>query len=282
MAILSDSVLVESKSARSEQLASLSHERAQEILGKVKSLYFALWRGMGIATNEQIAEFYEVSTDVLKDNVRRHRDEFESDGLKALRGKALKDAGEIISLPSRTSQATAWTPRAALRLGMLLRDSAVAKEVRTSLLDAVEKVIPAQQETIEELRLKLKLANAQNQLISGVAFLEGMAPGLGQLALGNKDASVERVVEVEKHVVVNERGHVVHEHAGQSPTSVAKSLGMTSAKELKRWLKSVGKLDLLESAQTIINCEHIRTERINEIRTLWAAKSGDRQKLIGE
>ena len=272
---------------RSEQLASISHERAQEILSKVKALYFALWQGSGIATTKQLAEFYEVPEPNIRQLLKSHKGEFKSDGLRVLKGKELREVSDRRSLTSEgiSSQAvnlTIWTPRATLRLGMVLKDSAVAKEVRTSLLDAVEKVIPAQQETIEELRLKLKLANAQNQLISGVAFLEGMAPGLGQLALGNKDASVERVVEVEKHVVVNERGHVVHEHAGQSPTSVAKSLGMTSAKELKRWLKSVGKLDLLESAQTIINCEHIRTERINEIRTLWAAKSGDRQKLIGE
>ena len=53
MVILSDSVLVESKSARSEQLASISHERAQEILSKVKALYFALVAGdLASATTE--------------------------------------------------------------------------------------------------------------------------------------------------------------------------------------------------------------------------------------
>nr|MDJ0649736.1 hypothetical protein [Xenococcaceae cyanobacterium MO_188.B19] len=63
---------------------------------------------------------------------------------KAIRGKALKDARDLWSLPSKTSQVTVWTPRSVLRAGMLMRDSEVAKAVRTSLLNAVEKVIPAQ------------------------------------------------------------------------------------------------------------------------------------------
>jgi hypothetical protein len=70
---------------------------------------------------------------------------FELDGLKILRGRSLKDAREIVSLPSDTSQAATWTPRAALRLGMLLRDSEVAKKVPTLLLDITE-VAPVKQE----------------------------------------------------------------------------------------------------------------------------------------
>ncbi|MGK7898104.1 MAG: hypothetical protein AB4372_31920 [Xenococcus sp. (in: cyanobacteria)] len=106
---------------------------------------------------EQVAQFYEVPEQNLRQLLKTHRSEFASDGLKAIRGKALKDARELWSLPSKTSQVTIWNPRSVLRGGMLLRDSEVAKAVRTSLLNVVEKVIPAQTQEIEKLKLELVL-----------------------------------------------------------------------------------------------------------------------------
>ncbi len=144
MTIISDLVLMESASARSHQLAQIEPKQATEILTKIKSLYFALWEGTSTTVTEQVAEFYEVSEANLRNLVKSHRSEFASDGLKAIRGKDLKDARNLWLLPSRTSQVTIWTPRAVLRAGMLMRDSVVAQAVRTSLLNAVEKVIPAQ------------------------------------------------------------------------------------------------------------------------------------------
>ncbi|MEP0872390.1 hypothetical protein NDA01_21480 [Trichocoleus desertorum AS-A10] len=143
MTIVSDSVLVESKSARDNQLAQVSHDRATEVLNKTKALFFALWQGVGLASSHHLAEFYETDVETVQKLCQRHRDEFETDGLKVLRGQDLRDAVDILSIPSKTSQALVWTPRAALRLGMLLRDSEIAKAIRTSLLDAVEHIIPA-------------------------------------------------------------------------------------------------------------------------------------------
>ena len=142
--MLTESVLTESKTARDNQLAEIESKQATEILSKIKSLYFALWHGSSTTVTEQVAEFYGVSEANLRNLVKSHRAEFTSDGLKAIRGKDLKDARNLWLLPSRTSQVTIWTPRSVLRAGMLMRDSEVAKSVRTSLLNAVEKVIPAQ------------------------------------------------------------------------------------------------------------------------------------------
>ncbi|MBD2095900.1 hypothetical protein H6F90_12155 [Trichocoleus sp. FACHB-591] len=61
----------------------------------------------------------------------------------------MKGVRSILNLTPDTPQALVWTPRAALRLGMLLRDSAIAKAVRTSLLDVVERVLPALTATYE-------------------------------------------------------------------------------------------------------------------------------------
>ena len=134
---LSGEVFIESRVARDRQIAEIPGEQAQEMLNRAKALMFTVWKGEGIATSEQVAEFYEVTTDVVRDNVRRHRDEFEVDGLRTIKGKSLTEVREIISLTSQTVNATLWTPRAALRLGMLLRDSEVAKQVRNLLVEMV-------------------------------------------------------------------------------------------------------------------------------------------------
>jgi hypothetical protein len=143
MPILSDSVLVESRTARDDQLGDMPHEKAQTIIEKVKGLYFALWKGVGVATTEAMAVFYEVPEINIRQLLKNHRSEFESDGLKSLRNKALSEVRDLLSLTSMIVNATIWTPRSALRLGMLLKGSAVAKAVRTSLLNAVEHFAPA-------------------------------------------------------------------------------------------------------------------------------------------
>ena len=136
------------------QLAQIEEKQATEILSKIKSLYFALWKGEGIATTEEMGRFFEVEVATIRKVYHRHKEELVSDGVKTLRGKALKDVRDILSLTSKQSNIMIWTPRAALRLGMLLRDSEVAKAVRTSLLNTVEKVIPAQAQEIEKLKLQ--------------------------------------------------------------------------------------------------------------------------------
>jgi len=155
MTILSDSVLIESRSARDSQLERMSHGKAQEILGKVKAIFFALWKGNSIATTEQVADFYEVPAANIRKAIERHRQELESDGLKVLSSKALRDVSDTMSLSSTAPKITIHTPRSTLRLGMTLEDSPIAKAVRTTLLDAVEYVIPALAHETERLKLAL-------------------------------------------------------------------------------------------------------------------------------
>ena len=124
---ITELVLVESRSARNSQISDVSDERALETLNKAKALVMALWNSKEIATSVQLAQYFDVSEDVVRDNVRRNKEEFESDGLKVLRGNDLKLVSECFSLTSDTKRLTVWTPRAALRLGMLLRDSPVAR-----------------------------------------------------------------------------------------------------------------------------------------------------------
>lgn len=135
-------VLVESKSARDSHLSTISPTRAEEVLLKVKGLMFYAWQGTGLATTEQMAEFYEVPVRTVQTAIRVNRKELESDGLDTLRGKALKEVTLMLNVSPNCPNLTVWTPRAALRLGTLLRDSEVAEQVRTALLDTAEATPP--------------------------------------------------------------------------------------------------------------------------------------------
>ena len=111
--ILTESAYIESKSLRDNQVSNLSDEKAEEILIKIKSLYFALWQGTGTTTTLALSDYYEVSVETIQKVIQRHRGELKSDGLKSILGKALKDVVDSLSISKKTPQLTIWTPRAA-------------------------------------------------------------------------------------------------------------------------------------------------------------------------
>lgn len=283
--IVTEYMLTESKTARDGQIQKASNERAEQILGKVKGLMFAMWQGTGTATTEQMAEYFEVPIDTVRSAAARHKEEFASDGLREARGKELKSLRGIghdaFQLPESTTRLTIWTPRAALRLAMVLRDSPIALAARNAILDAVE-IIPAQQHEIEKLKLELELAKAQRSLMDSVQMLEAISPGLAPLALGKSDAVVERVEVVERVAVVDEKGRTKAQTSGQSKTTVAKALGMKKPQELIDWLKSINRVDLIEEGVSIVHCQYVPYEKLKEIKRLWSQRRGSRQKLIGE
>jgi hypothetical protein len=134
--------LTESVSLRNQNLKEFSDEKAINTLNKAKSLVMAVWEGKNIAITEQIAEFYAVPINTVQSAIKNNRSEFESDGLRLIKGKELIElkAMSLIDITLETSSLIIWTPRAALRLGMILRDSLVAKNIRDLVLDLVETI----------------------------------------------------------------------------------------------------------------------------------------------
>ena len=124
-----------------------------EVLEKVKKLL--LIPELEVMTTEQVADYYEVDYDAVKKVYQRNTDELESDGMhiekmetflkgqnvsfQKERNKAILtyDNGITFSVTNRGLKV--FPRRAILRVGMLLRDSEVAKEVRTQLLNIEEK-----------------------------------------------------------------------------------------------------------------------------------------------
>lgn len=141
---------------REEMIIENKQEREKlvkrvEVLEKIKKLL--LIPGTDFATVKQVAEFYEVDSEAIQKVYQRNRDEFLDDGVctkKAIdflnwtkcpsqRGSTamLFSNGEIVVIPNNGTKT--FPRRAILRIGMLLRDSIVATEVRSQLLNIEEK-----------------------------------------------------------------------------------------------------------------------------------------------
>lgn len=129
-----------------------------EVLDKVKKLF--LIPQLDMMTIHQVADFYEVELTVINKCLLRNSDEIYADGviLKKPRdfGKIWKGTKCPFPTVGKTANSTTYqiadnvtivipnrgvrcfSKRAILRIGMLLRDSKVAQEVRTQLLNIVE------------------------------------------------------------------------------------------------------------------------------------------------
>jgi hypothetical protein len=266
----------------------IADDRASEILNKIKSLYFALWQGTGIATTQQVAEFYEVPEVNIRKAIERHRDELELDGLKNLKGKELHSLRDRVcdslSLSQNTHRLTIHTARSTLRLGMILEDSPIAQAIRTTLLNIVEKIVPAQSQEIERLKLELELAKTQERLLTTTSALATMhGRDMVALILGKPDAIVTRTERVETLVAVDNRGRAISSFDGVGITYLTKRYNFKTTQACRRWLESIGIRDshwLVEPA--LVKTRKLPRDLLPELDRQYAAKQGVRQRLLGE
>ena len=138
---LSHEVLSESKSARELTISERSDQNALDMLNKAKALVMAVWQGTGRATTEQVAEYYEVPIDTVFSAYNRNKEEFKNEAV-VLDGKELREVTGIMQVTSSASKMLFWSPRAMLRVGLMLTKSAVAKNVRDVVLNVVEYAQP--------------------------------------------------------------------------------------------------------------------------------------------
>ncbi|MCF8568015.1 hypothetical protein LLE49_25145 [Alicyclobacillus tolerans] len=133
---MNEAVLVESPSARNEYVQHV------DVLDKVKKL--SLLPDDVHVTVQMAATYYESPQRTVETLIRSHKEELQQDGLKVLSGEELKRfatwmtkvAKDDTLISSKTRHLMVLPRRAVLRIGMLLRDSEVAKRVRDHLLDA--------------------------------------------------------------------------------------------------------------------------------------------------
>ncbi|TDO18181.1 hypothetical protein EV580_1365 [Mycobacterium sp. BK086] len=105
------------------------------------------------ATTEMVAEFYETSVEAIRQAVKRNRDELDDDGYQVLGRLEVSDKLSLtpdeLGMPRNAGSIGLYPRRAVLRLGMVLRDSPVARQTRDYLLDA-EQVSPVRELTEDE------------------------------------------------------------------------------------------------------------------------------------
>ena len=123
-----------------------------DILEKVKEIN--ILAGTNFMTTRQVADFYEVVTRTIQHIWADNRGEIQEDGVQILKGNEIKKLANDITFEATDVEIQAFKgyslvggarisngnnilfpKRAVLRIGMLLRDSPVAKEIRTLLLN---------------------------------------------------------------------------------------------------------------------------------------------------
>lgn len=249
--ILTENVLIESSSARTAKLSNYNSDQAFEALNKAKALLMASWQSERWATTEQMAEFYQVPVATVQQAARRHKQEFQEDGLSKKGRKELKalprQVADLLSVSPNAGSVVLWNPRAALRLGMLLRDSEVAKQVRSLILNVVE-VVPKQSEHIKELELRLQLATAEKEaaqaqqklLAARQTVAQAMPEPQAAMVLGCQ--LVEKVEHRDR--VIDEKTKRVWENFGITKIcqrhDIKTSKGKPDTRQAHRILKAVG------------------------------------------
>lgn len=105
-----------------------------EILRRVKA-FCRLPEDTAITT-ELVARFYGVGIEAIRSLVKDNRSELESNGYKVYsRSEFEKSCGDLSNIDPRARQIAVFPLRAVLNAGMLLRDSEVAQELRSELLN---------------------------------------------------------------------------------------------------------------------------------------------------
>ncbi|WP_020062793.1 phage antirepressor KilAC domain-containing protein [Bacillus sp. 123MFChir2] len=222
-----------------------------EVLSKVKGLL--LLDGAELATTHQVAGYYEVSVHTISNLYQRNRAELESDGmalyagddLRELKGKthnesSLQDAG----LNQFVHRAMLFTKRAILRVGMLLRDSEVAKEVRTQLLNIEENT--SKEVKVVEINKEQELTTeAVRAMMAG--DVQGLAVANAKI-IEYKNRHIEKVEEKlnevteERDVLSGKVSEFIESSEVYTFGEVAEEIDGLSAKSLREFLQERGVL----------------------------------------
>lgn len=124
-------------------------EKNIEVLDKVKEILTL--GNTDLMTVQMVADYYEVNKNTIEVLIKRNKKELEDNGLKVIKGKEMK---EVFGTYNMSVASKRWgfecegqnfnnrsniilTKRTLLNIGMLLRDSKVAQELRRRILDIV-------------------------------------------------------------------------------------------------------------------------------------------------
>jgi hypothetical protein len=149
---MDDVALIESHALR-KQFCTEENTSVLEHIGTLITL-----PECGFTTKENVANFYQVGLGTIDSLTKRHQDELKDDGYKVLSKKDFQNLHDASFKISNRGLAI-YPKRAVLRVGMLLRDSVVAKLVRTYLLNTYQQ----NHTSLENHQILMEMANVLNQ-----------------------------------------------------------------------------------------------------------------------
>ncbi|MFB7244570.1 hypothetical protein ACFCYX_19180 [Streptomyces populi] len=165
-------VLTESRTMRAQTAGRV------DVLNKVKAL--ALLPDGVHATTEIVANYFEVDIEAIKSLVKDNRVELSENGMRILVGEELRSFKDLCGIDSKARSLATYSRRTILNVGQLLRDSNVARQVRTYLLDVEEIATPVQRiEGVERAQLareRLTAMGVAKQFgLVNASYVEAMA-----------------------------------------------------------------------------------------------------------
>lgn len=202
--MVNENQLLEQKKLREKNLDRI------EVLEKVKGLL--LLPNTEFATTEMVANYFEVGIECINSCIKDNREELESNGYKVFKGSEIANS-HVMSFENFTKNranykfilddenelsvggrgVALFSKRAILNVAMLLRDSNIAKDIRSRLLDIAHdaeeekgNIVTIVEEIDEETKLYQEL---------------GLAIGTGDM---NKVVEVQTKITALKNKRINE------------------------------------------------------------------------------
>lgn len=199
--------LVENLNARKEAMENCI--RNIEVLENVKEILTL--GNTEFITVQMVADYFEVEKKTIEKLIERNKEELEENGLKVFKGKEVKDlVSDKMSVTNfrgyfiiddqkfANNKNILISKRVLLNIGMLLRDSEVAKELRRRILDIVHDAEQGKGsiETIEnEINEEEKLTTELSR-----AILKGDMAKFMELTTKINELKNKRIVELEEQV----------------------------------------------------------------------------------
>lgn len=265
-----------------------------EVLDKVGKLL--LLPSTEYATTEQVAIFYKVDNSVIRQIKVRNNDELETDGVKHYSNRQLK---EIVNSDNKSQlkfppNGTLLFPkRAILRVGMLLRDSKIAKEIRTKLLDIVHDAEQGKTDIIQgitdeitkeqEIYLRMGKAvqegNIEEVLLCNTELHQIKNKRIAELKTINEKITTHSLTIIESKAVINRiiRSIAMKKYKGMfgvAWTELYKKLNYKLGINIKKRIRQKGESYL----DTLTEEEVFETEKI--VRNWAVSNRMDLDKLL--
>ncbi|MEE6183991.1 phage antirepressor KilAC domain-containing protein [Bacillus pretiosus] len=233
--------LIESKAQRDELAGRIG------VLEKVKGLL--LLPNTEFALSRQVAEFYEVPYEAINTIVKRYREELVSDGMQYMTFPQIRELVTVQNEPLHKMGVSyrgcnMFNRRSILRIGMLLKHSEVAKEVRTQLLNIEEKAGEDVKvaEINNELELQMELAGAlMSGDVQGVALVNAKIIEYKNRHIAEVEAKLNEVKE-ERDSLGEKVTEFIESDEVYSFGDVAVGIDGMSAQALRKFLQEHGVL----------------------------------------